>query len=161
MEHMDTMSQAFLDLEQRYRNAGILSNNRRSGYYDPNDNSFASQALFRDKTAAEMLKDQKPRYGATYIADASGRRLSDDELTALLERDPNFGINLKTVDKDEAYQTTPVQVTNTTIGQVPTSTFSDAMRNTNAAIVAAAAAPVVLETMGTAAKDIGNYAYRT
>lgn len=151
---VNTNDAAFLAEESKYRNAGILANKRGTGYYNPNDNSFASRVLFKNRTAKEILDDQSSKLAPeTFWVDSTGRRLSDEEV-ARLSSNPATAQYFTT--KNEHF-TTPtgrgLQVSDATIGQVPESTFSDAM-NDVALGIAGAAGMGAFATTG-AAKGVG------
>lgn len=156
-------SKQFIEDEKWARQQGLLANKRGSGYYNPEDNSFASKALFRDKTAKEMLSAMGPRSTQEiYMVDETGRRLSDDEVMAL-SMDPEHAYAFRgiPVEKiDERPQTSSIQANKKKIEAIPESQFSNAMNAVQAGIVATAAAPMMIQSTATAAKDIGSGLYQ-
>lgn len=78
-------SAQMLDDEKRARQMGILANNRGTGYYDPNDKSFESVSLFKDKTAQQMWDESGAgkEYTRYYWTDSKGNRLTDEQAQAL------------------------------------------------------------------------------
>jgi hypothetical protein len=156
---VNTNDAAFLADENKYRNAGLLANRRGAGYYNPNDNSFASRVLFKNRTAKEILDAQASKLASeTFWVDSTGRRLSDEEV-AKLASNPATAQYFTT--KNE-HSTTPtgrgLQVSDATIGRVPESMFSDAM-NDVAMGVAVGSGAMAAATTGAAqgAKDASKY----
>ena len=78
-------SAQMLEDEKRAHQMGILANNRGAGYYDPNDKSFESVSLFKDKTAQQMWDESGAgkEYTRYYWTDSKGNRLTDEQAQAL------------------------------------------------------------------------------
>ena len=146
---------------------GLLANKRGTGYYDPSDNSQAY--IFGNKSWMQQHIDKglDPTKRTYSFVDQHGNPVTNEQELAIAAsqiKDPEvrkyFERYLNTGETSTTIPSDIVTAQEQNVGKVGQSDFSKAMNAVQAGIVATAAAPMMIQSTATAAKDIGSGLYQ-